>query len=137
MNVIGGNVGGTAKAGDLEFIFTHADHSSTAGPPLGFVIKMPTMTLYHAGDTGLFYGMKLIGELYDPDIAFLPIGSLFTMGPKEAVKALQLLECKKVVPMHFKTFPALIQDTKEFKELAGPMVDVCDLKPNVETEITK
>ena len=87
----------------------------------------------------MYYEFKfqLLGELYDHDIAFLPIGSLFTMGPKEAAKALQLLSCTKVVPMHYKTFPVLVQDTKEFKELTGPMVEVYELKPNEEKELSK
>ena len=136
-NTLGGNIGGSAEVAGIPFVFTFAVHSSTAGHPLGFVIKLPSLTIYHAGDTGIFSDMKLIGELYDPDIAFLPIGSLFTMGPKEAAKALQLLGCNKVVPMHYKTFPVLVQDTTEFKELAGPMIDVFDLEPGVEIEITK
>lgn len=137
MNVLGGNIGGTAEVAGIEFIFTLALHSSTAGHPLGFVIKLPSMTIYHAGDTGLFYDMKLLGELYDPDLAFLPIGSRFTMGPKEAAKALQLLGCQKVVPIHYKTFPILVQDPKEFIDFAGPMIDVQVLKIGETKEIKK
>ncbi|MGC9779665.1 MAG: metal-dependent hydrolase [Candidatus Heimdallarchaeota archaeon] len=134
-NVLGGNIGGSAIVADIEFIFTLALHSSTVGTPLGFVIKLPTYTIYHAGDTGIFMDMKLLAELYDIDLTFLPIGSLYTMGPKEAAKALELLNCQKVVPIHYKTFPALKQDAKEFIEIAGPMVDVFVFEPGEEKEI--
>ncbi|MBD3190702.1 MAG: metal-dependent hydrolase [Candidatus Heimdallarchaeota archaeon] len=136
-NTLGGNIGGTANIDDLEFVFTVAHHSANVGRPIGFIIKLPTMTIYHAGDTGLFMDMELLGELYDPDLAFLPIGSHFTMGPKEAAKALQLLKVQKVIPMHYKTFPVLIQDTKEFEEATGPMIDVITMEPGEEKEIEK
>jgi len=132
--VIGG-IGGTAKAADIEFVFTTATHSTTVGVAVGFVIKLPSFTIYHPGDTGLFMDMKLLGELYDIDLAFLPIGSLYTMGPLEAAKALELLSCQKVVPIHYKTFPVLVQDAEEFKKIAGPMVDVIALEPGEEKEI--
>ncbi|MHA1156973.1 MAG: metal-dependent hydrolase [Candidatus Heimdallarchaeota archaeon] len=134
-NVLGGNIGGTAEVAGMKFVFTVALHSSTIGHPLGFVIMFPNMTIYHAGDTGIFTDMKLLGDLYDIDLAFLPIGSLFTMGPKEAAKALQLLGVQKVVPIHYKTFPVLVQDPKEFIEIAGPMIDVFVLEPGVSKEI--
>ena len=133
--VIGGNVGGTAKAADIEFVFTTATHSTTVGVAVGFIIKLPSLTIFHPGDTGLFMDMKLLGELYDIDLAFLPIGSLYTMGPLEAAKALELLNCQKVVPIHYKTFPVLVQDAEEFKKIAGPMVDVIALEPGEEKEI--
>ena len=65
------------------------------------------LTIYHAGDTAVFGDMKLIGELYKPDLAMLPIGDLFTMGPREAAHAIRLLGVKHVIPMHYATFPAL------------------------------
>ncbi|MEA2071494.1 MAG: metal-dependent hydrolase [Asgard group archaeon] len=134
-NTLGGNIGGTAQVAGLEVIFTLALHSSDVGTPIGFIIRMPTRTLYHAGDTGIFTDMKLLGELYEPDLAFLPIGSLYTMGPKEAAKALRLLEVSKVIPMHYKTFPVLVQDTKEFEEEVGPMVEVITLEIGKEKEL--
>lgn len=134
-NVIGGNIGGSASVAGLDFVFTLAVHSTTVGVPIGFVIHFPKIAVYHAGDTGLFMDMKLLGELYDVDLAFLPIGSLFTMGPKEAAKALELLNCKTVVPIHYKTFPALKQDAQEFKDIVGPMVTVHDLTIGEEKEI--
>jgi len=134
-NVIGGNISGTASVAGIEFVFTTAQHSTTVGVPVGFVFKLSTLTAYHAGDTGIFMDMKLLGDLYDVDLAFLPIGSLFTMGPKEAAKALELLNCSKVVPIHYKTFPVLVQNVQDFIKIVGPMVDVIALEPGEEREI--
>ncbi len=134
-NVIGGNIGGTAKAAGIEFVFTTATHSSPIGVPVGFIIKLPSMNVYHPGDTGIFSDMQLLSELYDIDLAFLPIGSLFTMDARQAAKALELLGCSKVIPIHYKTFPVLTQDAKEFIEIAGPLVDVYALEPGEEKEI--
>jgi len=133
--VLGGNIGGTASVAGIEFVFTVALHSSSVGAPLGFVIHLPSMTIYHAGDTGLFMDMKLLGELYNIDLAFLPIGSLFTMGPKEAAKALELLGCQKVVPIHYKTFPVLTASADDFSKIVGPMIDVFALNPGETKEL--
>jgi len=84
------------------------------GPPVGFLITMGGKTVYHPGDTGLFYDMKLIGEMNDIDLAFLPIGDNFTMGIDDAVKAVELLKPKGVVPMHYKTFPVIDVNPHEF-----------------------
>ena len=88
-------------------------------------------TIYHAGDTSIFGDMKLIGELYKPDLACLPIGDIFTMGPREAAHALRLLGVKHVIPMHYATFPMLTGTPealrKESKSVRG--VQVHALKP--------
>jgi L-ascorbate metabolism protein UlaG (beta-lactamase superfamily) len=84
------------------------------GNPVGYVVNLGGKRIYHAGDTGLFYDMKLIGELYPLDLALLPIGSNFTMGIREAVKATELLNPKVVIPMHYNTFDVITQDPKEF-----------------------
>ncbi len=84
------------------------------GPPVGFLITMGGKTVYSAGDTGLFYDMKLIGEMNQIDLAFLPIGDNFTMGIDDAVKAVEFLNPKKVVPVHYNTFPLIEQDPQEF-----------------------
>ena len=84
------------------------------GPPVGFLITMGGKTVYNAGDTGLFYDMKLIGEMNQIDLAFLPIGDNFTMGIDDAVKAVEFLKPKKVVPVHYNTFPLIEQDPQEF-----------------------
>lgn len=90
------------------------DASRYAGPPVGFLITMDGKTVYHPGDTGLFYDMKLIGEMNPIDLAFLPIGDNFTMGIDDAVKAVELLTPKQVVPMHYDTFDIIQADPKEF-----------------------
>ena len=84
------------------------------GPPVGFLITMGGKTIYNAGDTGLFYDMKLIGEMNQIDLAFLPIGDNFTMGIDDALKAVDFLKPKKVVPVHYNTFPLIEQDPREF-----------------------
>lgn len=114
--------------GAYEFPFgrvklTIAHHGSAAGDgleytgnPCGFLITMDGKTIYHAGDTGLFYDMKLIGEMNDIDLAFLPIGDNFTMGVTDAVKAVEFLNPKKVVPIHYKTWPVIDTEPTEFAD---------------------
>lgn len=110
------NIGGTIKLGDgVEVYMTPALHTANRGAPSGFVIATPEGVVYHAGDTALFRDMELIGELYDIDVALLPIGSVFTMGPREAAIATQLLRPRRVVPMHYNTFPLIKQDPEDFK----------------------
>jgi L-ascorbate metabolism protein UlaG (beta-lactamase superfamily) len=111
------NKGGSQPVGDFNVTMTHAMHSNSieddgdvvyAGEPAGYIVRLPGgFTLYHAGDTAVFGDMKLIAELYQPQIALLPIGDLFTMGPREAASAIRLLGVKDVIPMHYATFPAL------------------------------
>jgi len=96
------------------------------------VIRMPGgFTIYHAGDTALFGDMKLIGDLYHPDLALLPIGDHFTMGPREAAYAIRFLGVKHVIPMHYATFPVLTGTPDalqaEAKDIAGLQIHV--LKP--------
>ena len=133
--------GGTQKVGDFEVTMTHAFHSNSiddkgeriyGGEPAGLVIRMAGgCTVYHAGDTALFSDMKLIGELYKPDVALLPIGDHFTMGPREAAHAIRFLGVKHVVPMHYATFPFLVGRPEalkqEAKDIAGLEIHV--LKP--------
>jgi len=135
--VIGGNIGGPIEVNGLTFILTHATHSCDRGSPTGVVIKGKEATIYHAGDTGLFYDMALIGELYKPDIALLPIGGHFTMGPYEAAKAVELLKPKVVIPMHYKTFPVIKGDPETFRkevEKRGLKVEIIVLKPGEKYE---
>jgi L-ascorbate metabolism protein UlaG (beta-lactamase superfamily) len=120
--------GGSQKVGEFEVTMTHAFHSNSidengvrhyGGEPAGYVIRMPGgFTLYHAGDTALFGDMKLIGELYKPKLALLPIGDLFTMGPREAAYAIRLLAAKHVIPMHYATFPFLTGTVEELRKEA-------------------
>ena len=112
-----GNKGGSQKVGDFEVIMTNAFHSNSiedngqriyGGEPGGYIVRLPGgPTIYHAGDTCVFGDMKLIRELYKPDVACLPIGDIFTMGPREAAYAIRLLGVKHVIPMHYATFPIL------------------------------
>ena len=111
------NKGGAQQLGDFGLTMTHAMHSNSiddngtrlyGGEPAGFIVRLPgVVTIYHAGDTALFGDMKLIAELYQPQIAMLPIGDVFTMGPREAAYAARFLGVKHVIPMHYATFPML------------------------------
>ena len=110
--IIGCNIGGKVKLEGLELIFTQAFHSMSSNPS-GVLIFYNNKTIYHAGDTGVFGDMSLIGEMYPIDIAFLPVGGHFTMGLKEARKAIQLLKPKIVVPIHYNTFDLIKQDINQ------------------------
>jgi L-ascorbate metabolism protein UlaG (beta-lactamase superfamily) len=133
--------GGTLRVGDFEVTLTHAFHSNSiddngkmlyGGEPASFIVRMPGgLTLFHAGDTTVFGDMKLIAELYKPQIACLPIGDNYTMGPREAAYAIRLLGVKHVIPMHYGTFPVLTgtpeQLRAETKNIAG--LEIHALKP--------
>ena len=109
---LGCNIGGTVKLGVLELIFTQAFHSMSSNPS-GVIIFYNNKKIYHAGDTGVFGDMKLIGEMYPLDLAFIPAGGHFTMGIKEAQKAVQLLNAKRIVPIHYNTFDLIKQEVDE------------------------
>jgi len=136
---MGMNIGGTAEVGDIKVAMVQAFHSAGAGSPCGFIITLEDgKKIYHAGDTGIFASMKTLGEVYDIDVALLPIGSVFVMDPLQAAHALQMLQPKKVIPMHYKSFPILVQDAGEFVRLAGekaPGVEVKVLEPGQELEV--
>ncbi|MDR1856133.1 MAG: metal-dependent hydrolase [Desulfovibrio sp.] len=121
LNGIGFNIGGTMEHMGVKMTMTQAFHSSDSGVPAGYIVVMPDgLTVYHAGDTGVFEDMRLLGGLYPIDVALLPIGGVFTMDGRQAASACKLLGCKTVVPMHWGTFPVLAQSTEEFRrELAG------------------
>lgn len=131
VKAIGGNIGGPLRVEDLEIILTPATHSSQRGAPTGVVVRGLDLSIYHAGDTGLFSEMSLIHELYSPDVALLPIGGHFTMGIREAAKAVELLKPKVVIPMHYNTFPLIAADPLKFKELVEKRV------PGVRVEVLK
>ncbi len=117
--ITGMNKGGTVDVAGLRVTMTGADHSAGdwnaagettlyLGEPAGFVVEMENgFRIYHAGDTNVFGDMRLIGELWRPDLAILPIGGHFTMGPGEAAKAVELLGVQHVLPIHYGTFPIL------------------------------
>lgn len=131
------NKGGTIEVAGLRVTMTDAKHSSTtpdgtyAGEPAGFVIELENgYRIYHAGDTCVFGDMALIGELYAPDLALLPIGDRYTMGPHQAAKALELLGSKDVIGMHWGTFPPLVGRPRQLRELVEAHgVTVHELQP--------
>jgi L-ascorbate metabolism protein UlaG (beta-lactamase superfamily) len=138
-NIIGMNLGGTTQLGDVAVTMVEATHSAAAqdeqgmhyvGVATGFVLAVADgPVLYHAGDTGVFGDMKLIGELYHPEVAMLPIGGFYTMGPKEAALAVRFLAAKTVLPIHFGTFPPLIGTPDELAVLVDRGVEVLRLTP--------
>jgi L-ascorbate metabolism protein UlaG (beta-lactamase superfamily) len=146
-NVLGMNIGGKASVGFADVRMVQAFHSSGiivddqkniiyAGMPAGFLIHWDGMTILHAGDTCLFSDMKLIGERYNIDLAFLPIGDLFTMGPEDAVTAAEWLRAKRVVPIHYNTFPPIRQDASHFVKMLGERgIQGIALKPGESTTL--
>lgn len=123
----GMNLGGanTFEFGTVKF--TQAFHSSSyttdeneiiyTGMPAGILFTAEGKTVYHAGDTAIFGDMELIGKLHPIDVAFVPIGDNFTMGPEDAAHAVKLIKPKLAVPIHFNTFPPIEQDPNDFKNL--------------------
>jgi L-ascorbate metabolism protein UlaG (beta-lactamase superfamily) len=139
-NTIGFNKGGTIDVDGIRVSMTHAIHSSGvedksyAGDATGFVIEFENgFKLYHAGDTCAFSDMAIIGELYKPDVAMLPIGDFYTMGPREAAIAVRMLGVKHVIPMHYGTFPVLIGTPAALNEALQSLglrdVEVVEIKP--------
>lgn len=133
------NKGGAQTVGDIKVTMTHAMHSSSmqdgdqviyGGEPAGYIIELPDgRSVYYAGDTAVFGDMALIRRLYAPSLAFLPIGDLYTMGPKEAAVAVELLGVTQVIPMHYGTFPPLTGTPSELRSLVAPHgVDVLPLE---------
>jgi L-ascorbate metabolism protein UlaG (beta-lactamase superfamily) len=135
------NKGGTADVDGVKFTLTHAFHSSStpdgtyAGEPAGIVVELENgFTLYAAGDTCVFGDMQLIGRIYRPEVAILPIGDWYTMGPREAAVALELLGVRRCVPCHWGTFPLLTGTPAQLRELA-PDVEILDLEPGRTIEL--
>jgi L-ascorbate metabolism protein UlaG (beta-lactamase superfamily) len=133
-------IGGTQTVGDFTITMTNAVHSGSIvdagrivylGGAAGFIVRVSgAPTIYFAGDTALFGDMKIIGEIYKPQIAFLPIGDHYTMGPDTAALAAEWLGVRQVVPMHWGTFPLLTGTPAMLKErLVGKGIDVLELKP--------
>jgi L-ascorbate metabolism protein UlaG (beta-lactamase superfamily) len=125
----GMNIGGTVEVKGIKVNMVTALHSAEKGDPTGVVLEMDGKTIYHAGDTGLTYDMKLIAEFFRPDLSFLPIGDRYTMGVPSAVKAVEFTGTKKVIPVHYGTFPIIESDPYEFKKLVGDRAEVIVLKP--------
>ena len=136
---IGMNLGGTVQLNDVAATMVEAKQSSGAedeagthyvGVAAGYVLTIADgPVLYHAGDTAVFGDMKLIRELYKPEVAMLPIGGHFTMGPREAALAVRFLESRLVLPLHFGTFPPLVGTPEELAALVEDTVQVVSWKP--------
>lgn len=138
----GMNKGGTQRVGQLAVTMTHAVHSTSvveedgrlvaAGEAAGYVIALPDgRRMYFAGDTAVFSDMRLIHDLYKPELAFLPIGDLYTMDPLQAAAACRMLRPKRVIPMHYGTFPVLSGTPAELAALIAdlPGTSVWELEP--------
>jgi L-ascorbate metabolism protein UlaG (beta-lactamase superfamily) len=133
-NTIGMNLGGTVQLNDVAVTMVEAKHSAGAqddkgthytGVAAGYVLTVADgPVLYHAGDTAVFGDMKLIQELYRPEVAMLPIGGHYTMGPREAALAVRLLAPKMVLPLHFGTFPPLTGTPDQLAALVDDGVEV-------------
>ncbi len=147
IEAVGMNIGGTATVSDVAVTMVKAFHSAdyedergiiSAGDPAGFVVEMDGKRVYHCGDTDVFLDMELIGELYSPNVMLVPIGGWYTMGVKEAVKAVELVKPEIAIPMHYNTFPVIEADPEEFKKEAENRVEgvrVVILKPGEHVEI--
>jgi L-ascorbate metabolism protein UlaG (beta-lactamase superfamily) len=125
------NKGGTATIGDVSVTLTDANHSSSApgggylGEPCGLVVAAEGgPTIYFSGDTNVFGDMALIGRIYRPGVAVLPIGDHFTMGPREAAVALEMIGAPRCVPSHYGTFPLLTGTPEELRRLAPEGVEL-------------
>jgi len=138
-NTIAFNKGGTVDLGFVKLTMTHALHSSSisdgdkmiyGGEPVGFVLTFNDgRRAYFAGDTAIFSELALYAEIYHPELAFLPIGDFYTMGPEEAAYAARLLKVKTIIPMHYGTFPVLTGRPEQLEEkLSGTGIQVLTLK---------
>jgi len=136
------NKGGSVTVGDVRLTLTDANHSSSAedgtylGEPCGIVFRVAGgPTVYFAGDTNVFGDMALIARLYSPDVAVIPIGDHFTMGPEEAAVALELLGASRCVPCHYGTFPLLTGTPDELRRLAPEGVEILTPAPGGTIEL--
>ena len=140
-NLVEFNKGGTVEVAGCRLHMTHAVHSCGitdgdriiyGGEAAGYVIQLADgFKLYHAGDTAVFSDMALIGRLLEPDVALLPIGDHYTMGPRSAAEAVRMLGTKTVIPMHYGTFPVLTGTPDRLREEASDVdgLEVIDLEP--------
>lgn len=132
------NKGGTQTVGDIKVTMVHADHSCGikdgdelvyGGEACGYVIEFANgVKIYHAGDTNVFGDMAIIRDLYNPEIAMIPIGDHYTMSPREAAYACNLLKARTVIPMHFGTFPVLTGRPGDLQKLV-PGTEIVEMKP--------
>ena len=138
-NTMGGNKGGTMSVAGVKVTLVDAKHSSSfmdgeesvdMGDPCGLVIEFENgFKIYNTGDTDVFGDMALIAELYEPDVVMMPIGDHFTMGPKQAAKAIELMGAHRVIPQHFGTFPLLTGTPETLRGLVGDGVELLVVAP--------
>jgi L-ascorbate metabolism protein UlaG (beta-lactamase superfamily) len=135
------NKGGTVHVEGIDVTLTHGNHSSSAddgtylGESCGLVLTLEDgATIYFAGDTNVFGDMALIARIYEPDVVVIPIGDHFTMGPREAAVALELLGAKRCIPSHYGTFPLLTGTPEKLRELA-PDVEIIAPEPGGSVEL--
>ncbi len=131
------NLGGSQEVLGMKVTMVRADHSCGitdgdqilyGGTASGYVVRMADgFTFYHAGDTALFSDMQLIAELYRPELAFLPIGDLFTMDPMQAARACRFLEIQRVIPIHWGTFPLLTGTPEQLGQAIGDLGARCEV----------
>jgi len=132
----GMGIGGTINVSGADISLVPAFHSAgLGGTAAGIIVAMDGKTVYHAGDTGLTMEMQLIGEMYRPDIAFLPIDGRYNMTPRLAAKAVELLRVPRVVPIHYDTFALIHSSPQEFMKLVGATSEVTILQPGGSIEI--
>jgi L-ascorbate metabolism protein UlaG (beta-lactamase superfamily) len=140
VEVTGFNIGGSVEVAGVTATMVTAVHSAgitdddgtmvQGGVPVGYVLEFPDgLVVYQAGDTDVFGDMALIGEMSKPDVAVLPIGDFYTMGPKRAAHAVRLIGAKQILCGHFGTFPALSGTPAALRELVGSGVDIPDISP--------
>jgi L-ascorbate metabolism protein UlaG (beta-lactamase superfamily) len=130
------NVGGTVEVEGVAVSMVPAFHTGgLGGTAVGVVVEMDGKKIYHAGDTGLTKEMELIGEMYTPDIGFLPIDGRFNMTPRLAAKAVELLKIPKIVPIHYDTFPLVKSSPEELKELVKDASEILIIKPGESVEL--
>lgn len=133
VNKLSMNIGAFVRVKGINVAMVPAFHTCLKGTPVGFIIEANGKRIYHAGDTALFSDMGLIKKIYQPKLAILPIGGHYVMGPREAAYALKLLKPEVVIPIHYRTFPVLVQDANQFVKVAkrlAPKVKVVILKPS-------
>jgi L-ascorbate metabolism protein UlaG (beta-lactamase superfamily) len=138
---IGMNIGGSVELAGVQIQMVQAMHSTASGVAAGYILTFPNgFCIYHAGDTGIFSSMQLFSFFHNIQVALLPIGGHFTMGPRQAAFACKMLGCRKVVPMHWGTFPILEQNTDNFaRQLkdAAPDTELISMTPGSTVTLNK
>jgi L-ascorbate metabolism protein UlaG (beta-lactamase superfamily) len=133
------NIGGSVNIGGVVVTLVQAFHSSGVGAPTGFIVRFPSGSFYHPGDTGVFSSMGLFAELYSPiDLFLAPIGSYFVMDVHQAALATKLLKPRNVIPMHYDTFPVIEANPEKFKALvseASPDTKMTIIKPGESVDL--